>query len=103
MTPDPPRSPRDLARRAEQLADDPEEKNPEVDDVKVWEAFVTGTHPTEMDTLAEEEAVRGLWLIPMTDGEAGPADYDDLDDLDIEVLDRNIREFEGYDGDGEPF
>ena len=88
---------RDLERQIEKIDPEPDE----VDDVKVWEAFILGEHPKDMDTLKEADAVRKLWTMELDDVEA--ADLDDKSDAWIEEFDRQIREFEGYDGEGRPY
>lgn len=82
-------SDRDLERELERV--DPEPDEP--DDVAVWEAFITGTHPDEMDTNAEADAVRNLWLLHVDGVE--PGDLDQLDDEEIAELDETIRRADG--------
>lgn len=90
-------SDRDLEREIARVDPKPDEP----DNMVVWEAFITGTHPEEMDTIAEADAVRDLWLFE-TDG-FEPGDLDDMTAKQVERLDEKIREFEGYDGSGRPY
>ena len=82
-------SDRDLARELERV--DPAED--EVDDAKVWEAFLTATPPEEMDSKAEADAVRSCWLLKIDGIE--PGELDEFSDSDIEKLDGIIRREDG--------
>lgn len=90
-------SDRDLEREIARVDPEPDD----VDDVKVWEAFISGKHPKDMDTLKEEKAVRKLWTTELNNVEA--ADLDDKSEAWIEEFDHQIREFGGYDGEGRPY
>lgn len=75
---------RDIERALEREEKEKEEDEP--DPADIWEAAITGTHPTEMDTAAGAQSLWEFWTIG-TD-----LDVDEMDEEEIEEFDQQIRE-----------
>lgn len=79
-------SERDLERRIDRLGDESEDGGRQMTEADIWEARMSGTHPAEIETEADADALRGLYAM----GTEYENKIDELDDEEKEWFDEEI-------------